>query len=167
LRFSVERLVETGCCRSRSGGERRRPPEADLHPCISWLAPSPRKPPFTLRMKDESICASTAARYDCSLCRRPPALDPNLPAGLLQSSRTASHRFSCFATANLPFVTSQTRPDPDGREWPVQGIGVNRSRGRLDSKGHATLDRLGSYGAKRVTVTTSGVTTTSGLRTYP
>ena len=78
-------------------------------------------------MKDESICASTAARYDCSLCRRPPALDPNLPAGLLQSSRTTSHRFSCFATANLPFVTSQTRPSAVARDGPVLGC-ASRSR---------------------------------------
>ena len=37
------------------------------------------------------------------------AIDPNLPAELLQSSRTASHRFSCFASTKLTFVISHTR----------------------------------------------------------
>ena len=36
--------------------------------------------------------------------------DPLLPAGLLQSSRTASHRFSCLASTKRPFVISRTRP---------------------------------------------------------
>jgi hypothetical protein len=83
-RPSAQGSLKTGCGRSRSSGERRRPPEADLHPCISWSAPSPRNPPFTLRMKDERICASTAGRYDCSLCRRPPELDPFQPKAIFR-----------------------------------------------------------------------------------
>jgi hypothetical protein len=77
-RFSPRDLrLQTGCCRSRLGGERRRPPEADPRPGVRWSAAPPRKPPYSLRMKDESSCAPTAGRYDCSLCRRPPALDPD------------------------------------------------------------------------------------------
>lgn len=40
----------------------------------------------------------------------PVALDPNLPAMLLQSGRTASHRFSSLASTKRPFVISRTRP---------------------------------------------------------
>jgi len=40
----------------------------------------------------------------------PHSLDPNQPAGLLQSGRTASHRFSCFASPKRPLVISRTRP---------------------------------------------------------
>jgi hypothetical protein len=39
-------------------------------------------------------------------CRNP--IDPNLPIGLLHSSRTASHRSSCFASTKRPFVGSHT-----------------------------------------------------------
>ena len=47
-----------------------------------------------------------------SLRPRSAVADPNLPAGLLQSGRTASHRLSCFASAKLSFVISHTRPLP-------------------------------------------------------
>jgi len=57
--------------------------------------------------------------------------DPNLPARLLQSGRTASHRFSCFASTKRPFVISHTRP------------GAVVQRGRLnDSRRLAGVIRL-------------------------
>jgi hypothetical protein len=37
-------------------------------------------------------------------------IDPNLPVGLLQSSRTPNHRFSCLASNKQSLVTSLTRP---------------------------------------------------------
>jgi hypothetical protein len=45
--------------------------------------------------------------------RPAPAFDPNRSAGLLQNGRTASHRFSCFASTKRPFVTSHTWPSSD------------------------------------------------------
>ena len=46
---------------------------------------------------------------DCCSRRRTYAPGPNLPAGLRHSSRTASHRLSCFASTKLTFVISHTR----------------------------------------------------------
>lgn len=43
--------LQTGCGRSRSGRECQRQLESDLRPGVSRSAASPRKPPFTLRMK--------------------------------------------------------------------------------------------------------------------
>jgi len=47
--------------------------------------------------------------------------DPNLPPGLLQSGRTASHHSSCFASTKGPFVISHTRPVAVVRGRQLQG----------------------------------------------
>ena len=50
---------------------------------------------------------------DSCLQGRSALRDPNPTAGLLQSSRTASHDFSCFASTKRPFVISHTRASAD------------------------------------------------------
>lgn len=53
--------------------------------------------------------------------------DPIRSAGLLQSGRAASLRFSCFASAKRLFVISHTQPQPDGHDRPVWSSLVHRS----------------------------------------
>ncbi len=61
-------------------------------------------------------------------------LDPNLPAGLLQSSRTASHRFSCLTSTKRPFVITRTRPQADVGDRQLPGIACHRGHCRSNPK---------------------------------
>lgn len=47
-------------------------------------------------------------------------IDPNRSDGMLQSSRTASHRFSCFASTKPPFVISHNGPTADVQRKPLK-----------------------------------------------
>ena len=77
--------------------------------------------PLRKRTSDAMILSNV-----CFPVGRAGAVDPNPTAGLLQSSPTASHRFSCFASPKRPFVHSHTRPEAVGRHRPLSGHASHR-----------------------------------------
>ena len=82
------------------------------------MAVKNRWPGSGVWLLDCSYRSSRSERQVCDVLppledRAPgPAIDPNLPAGLLQSGRTARHRFSCLASTKRLCVTSHSRPQP-------------------------------------------------------
>jgi hypothetical protein len=114
-----QRQQETGCRRSDSAGECRRTPIPDIAPVLGRLSAVPRNLTFGGGFIGGSATRRRCHANDCSHWRRAVAADPNLPARSLQSSRTANHRPSGFASTKRPFVISRTRPIPGTRERQV------------------------------------------------
>jgi len=68
------------------------------------------------------MCASTAARYDCSLCRRPPALDPLLSLGMTARAAAAQRQEPVGAGGSTHGIRHQADVRFGHQRWPERQL---------------------------------------------